>query len=68
MRPSRVEILASSDLSLSGRRQIPEDGEADVKAYNDELAALATAKKDTWFTAPWLYAEYVRPLSPPFAH
>ena len=31
-----------------------DDGEADIKGYNDELAALASP---TWFNVPWLYAE-----------
>ena len=40
-------------------RQIPEDGEAMVEIYNVELERLAKEGKGTWFTAPWLYAEYV---------
>lgn len=33
---------------------IPDDGEADVAAYNQELAARGGLK---WHSAPWLYAE-----------
>ncbi|GJE89042.1 protein-glutamate O-methyltransferase family protein [Phanerochaete sordida] len=36
---------------------IPQDGEAYVKEYNEELERLAQDKKNTWFTAPWLFAE-----------
>ena len=42
-----------------GCRPIPDDGEADVETYNNELAALTEKGKGTWFTCPWLYAEYV---------
>ncbi|KAI6102943.1 DUF89 domain-containing protein [Pisolithus sp. B1] len=36
---------------------IPEDGEFYVHEYNSELEKLSQAGKNTWFTAPWLYAE-----------
>ncbi|KAJ3781064.1 DUF89 domain-containing protein [Lentinula aff. detonsa] len=36
---------------------IPMDGEPHVDFYNSELENLAKASKDTWFKAPWLYAE-----------
>ncbi|KAG6906847.1 hypothetical protein DXG01_011726 [Tephrocybe rancida] len=36
---------------------IPDDGEALVVVYNAELNRLATLGKNTWFTAPWLFAE-----------
>ena len=39
-------------------RPIPADGEALVDEYNAELAHLEERGKHTWFTAPWLYAEY----------
>ncbi|KAI0037119.1 DUF89 domain-containing protein [Vararia minispora EC-137] len=39
-------------------RPVPEDGEAMVEVYNKELERLATEEKGTWFTAPWLYADY----------
>ena len=38
-------------------RKIPQDGEMYVDEYNAELEELAKAKKNTWFTAPWLFAE-----------
>lgn len=38
------------------------DGEADVETYNSELARLKEKGKGTWFSAPWLYAEYVECL------
>lgn len=38
-------------------RPIPEDGEAQVELYNTELEELKQDKRNTWFTAPWLYAE-----------
>lgn len=31
--------------------------------YNEELERLAKEGKGTWFTAPWLYAEYACILS-----
>ncbi|KAI0063016.1 DUF89 domain-containing protein [Artomyces pyxidatus] len=36
---------------------IQNDGEALVDVYNAELARLAEGATNTWFTAPWLYAE-----------
>ncbi|KDQ54505.1 hypothetical protein JAAARDRAFT_196426 [Jaapia argillacea MUCL 33604] len=36
---------------------IAEDGEPLVDTYNSELAQLGKSAKNTWFTAPWLYAE-----------
>lgn len=36
---------------------IPGDGQPSVELYNDELSTLAENRKNTWFTAPWLYAE-----------
>ncbi|KAI0289666.1 DUF89 domain-containing protein [Russula brevipes] len=36
---------------------IPADGEALVDEYNAELARLEEHRRNTWFTAPWLYAE-----------
>ncbi|KIM77429.1 hypothetical protein PILCRDRAFT_825394 [Piloderma croceum F 1598] len=37
---------------------IVQDNEADVEIYNPELTRLAASGKDSWYTAPWLYAEY----------
>ncbi len=38
---------------------IPNDGERYSDIYNKELESLRDEEKDTWFTAPWLYAEFV---------
>lgn len=40
-------------------RPIPADGEALIEEYNAELVRLEECGQNTWFTAPWLYAEYV---------
>ncbi|KAF9529042.1 DUF89 domain-containing protein [Crepidotus variabilis] len=37
--------------------KLPEDGEPGIRGYNDELTVLENEKRNTWFTAPWLYAE-----------
>jgi hypothetical protein len=39
------------------RREIADDSEPHVELYNAELARLKAQAKDTWFTAPWLFAE-----------
>ncbi|TFK28507.1 DUF89 domain-containing protein [Coprinopsis marcescibilis] len=36
---------------------IDEDGEPNVEVYNKGLEELKAEAKNTWFTAPWLYAE-----------
>ncbi|KAE9406130.1 DUF89 domain-containing protein [Gymnopus androsaceus JB14] len=36
---------------------IPADGELHADFYNTELEALAKSSRNTWFKAPWLYAE-----------
>ncbi|GAW01631.1 duf89 domain-containing protein [Lentinula edodes] len=36
---------------------IPSDGEPHVELYNTKLEELTRSSKNTWFTAPWLYAE-----------
>jgi damage-control phosphatase, subfamily III len=41
---------------------IEDDGEPLSDVYNRELKALESDKRHTWFTAPWLYAEYVFPV------
>ncbi|KIJ60473.1 hypothetical protein HYDPIDRAFT_98765 [Hydnomerulius pinastri MD-312] len=51
---SRLKYRMARDQELE---QIPEDGDIDVDVYNAELAELANSKQNTWFTAPWLYAE-----------
>jgi hypothetical protein len=50
------------------RRPIPADGEALVDEYNTELARLEERSQNTWFTAPWLYAEYAfSAVAPPLS-
>ena len=44
---------------LNSPRKIPDDGEASVAVYNTELQGLADDNRNTWFTAPWLFAECV---------
>ncbi|KAF8556729.1 DUF89-domain-containing protein [Imleria badia] len=53
---SRLKYRIARDQELE---PIPEDGDVDVDTYNAELAELATTQQNTWFTAPWLYAECV---------
>lgn len=47
------------DPEIAVIRPIPDDGEPYVDEYNVELAILAKDGRNTWFTAPWLFAEYV---------
>lgn len=52
-----VEELARLKYEMQHDRAltpIRDDGEADVAAYNEELARLGTP---TWFNVPWLYCE-----------
>ncbi|KAG8215249.1 hypothetical protein J3R82DRAFT_8802 [Butyriboletus roseoflavus] len=53
---SRLKYRMARDQELE---QIPSDGDIhrDVDVYNAELARLATTHQNTWFTAPWLFAE-----------
>jgi len=44
---------------------IPEDGETHVDSYNSELERLAENGRNSWFTAPWLFAECFLFVSPP---
>ncbi|KAG6841397.1 hypothetical protein C0991_011561 [Blastosporella zonata] len=37
--------------------RIPNDGEAHINVYNEELDRLVGLGNNTWFTAPWLFAE-----------
>lgn len=48
---------------MSYCRDIPQDGDVLVAEYNADLEMLKQASRGTWFKAPWLYAEWVRPLS-----
>jgi hypothetical protein len=53
---------------LHSCRPIPADGEALVDEYNAELARLEERGQNTWFTAPWLYAEYAfSAVTPPLS-
>ena len=58
-RPLRCAILYSasnrSDRAIC--RPVSDDGEPYVDEYNVELAELAKDGRNTWFTAPWLFAE-----------
>ncbi|GLB44649.1 putative DUF89 domain-containing protein [Lyophyllum shimeji] len=51
---SKLKYQMGRDYPLE---HIPEDGEADVSSYNEELHRLASRQVNTWFTAPWLFAE-----------
>ncbi|KAH0833998.1 hypothetical protein J3R83DRAFT_11234 [Lanmaoa asiatica] len=53
---SRLKYRMARDQELE---QIPNDGDVDVDVYNAELAELEITHQNTWFTAPWLYAECV---------
>ncbi|KAF8335911.1 DUF89 domain-containing protein [Cantharellus anzutake] len=37
---------------------LPDDGGLDIVVYNRELKRLEEENNNTWFTAPWLFAEY----------
>lgn len=39
-------------------RPLSQDGGSHIETYNTELERLAAISKNTWFTAPWLFAEY----------
>ncbi|ETW85861.1 hypothetical protein HETIRDRAFT_309837 [Heterobasidion irregulare TC 32-1] len=51
---SRLKYQMGRDRPLE---PVPEDGEPMVDIYNAELARLEKDGKNTWFTAPWLFAE-----------
>ncbi|KAF5353293.1 hypothetical protein D9756_008116 [Leucocoprinus leucothites] len=51
---SKLKYEMARDRTLS---PIPNDGEPASDIYNMELEALALEEKNTWFTAPWLFAE-----------
>ncbi|KAG2003504.1 DUF89 domain-containing protein [Coprinopsis cinerea AmutBmut pab1-1] len=51
---SKLKYEMARDRALE---PIPDDGEPLQEIYNKELEALASESKNTWFTAPWLYAE-----------
>ncbi|KAK0213532.1 DUF89 domain-containing protein [Armillaria fumosa] len=37
---------------------LSQDGGSHIETYNTELERVAAVSKNTWFTAPWLFAEY----------
>ena len=41
------------------RRPIIDDNETSIEVYNTELAKLDQNGQGSWFTAPWLYAEWI---------
>ncbi|KAF2750464.1 DUF89-domain-containing protein [Sporormia fimetaria CBS 119925] len=52
-----VAQMAALKYELQHNRElspIPDDGEPDIQAYNQELEALGTPK---WHSVPWLYSE-----------
>jgi len=51
---SRLKYDMARDRALE---PIPADGEALIEEYNTELVRLEQCGQNTWFTAPWLYAE-----------
>jgi damage-control phosphatase, subfamily III len=53
---SELKAEMSRDRPL---RFIPDDRGVDISVYNNELQALITLELNTWFTAPWLFAECV---------
>lgn len=58
------KALSEADARIALHRPLPADGEALVDEYNAELARLEERGQNTWFTAPWLYAEYA-PMTVP---
>ncbi|KAG1774711.1 hypothetical protein EV702DRAFT_1122165 [Suillus placidus] len=51
---SRLKYRMARDHELEN---IPQDGDILVAEYNAELDSLKQASCNTWFSAPWLYAE-----------
>jgi hypothetical protein len=55
-----IAKISQLKYQMGGDKQlqpISEDNEANVEIYNSELRRLSQNKQDTWYTAPWLYAE-----------
>ncbi|KAG2143434.1 uncharacterized protein EDB93DRAFT_1156180 [Suillus bovinus] len=52
---SRLKYRMARDHELEN---IPQDGDILVAEYNAELESLKQTSRNTWFQAPWLYAEY----------
>lgn len=51
---SRLKYRMARDHDLEN---IPQDGDILVAEYNAELESLKQTSRNTWFKAPWLYAE-----------
>ncbi|EIW76695.1 DUF89 domain-containing protein [Coniophora puteana RWD-64-598 SS2] len=51
---SRLKYEMARDYPLE---KVPEDGDMYVAEYNADLERLAQSSRNTWFTAPWLFAE-----------
>ncbi|KAJ3519929.1 hypothetical protein NMY22_g12977 [Coprinellus aureogranulatus] len=51
---SKLKYEMARDRALE---RIPDDGEPHAEVYNEELRKLEEDKRNTWFTAPWLFAE-----------
>ncbi|TFK69791.1 DUF89-domain-containing protein [Pluteus cervinus] len=51
---SKLKYQMGRDHALEN---IPQDGGSLIDTYNDNIAKLAAENKNTWFTAPWLFAE-----------
>ncbi|KAG6837775.1 hypothetical protein H0H93_001702 [Arthromyces matolae] len=57
---SKLKYQMGRDHPLDPVRAIVDDGGSLVDVYNQELDRLAGQNKNTWFTAPWLFAELVK--------
>lgn len=44
---------------IASHRDIPQDGDILVAEYNANLETLKQASMNSWFTTPWLFAEWV---------
>ena len=53
---SELKFEMSRDRPL---RFIPDDRGVDIASYNNELQSLMHHSLNTWFSAPWLFAECV---------
>ncbi|KAG1728237.1 DUF89 domain-containing protein [Suillus lakei] len=51
---SRLKYRMARDHELEN---IPQDGDILIAEYNAELESLKQTSRNTWFKAPWLYAE-----------
>ncbi|KAK0200981.1 DUF89 domain-containing protein [Desarmillaria ectypa] len=51
---SKLKYEMARDYALE---PLSQDGGSHIETYNTELEQLASISKNTWFTAPWLFAE-----------